>query len=161
MNLSLFETPIGRIGIAGEGGAVTNLYFATDPLPNIAPSRPTPVIKEAAGQLLAYLAGELTAFTVPLAPRGTPYMTTVWELLRGVPYGKTATYGEIAALSGNPKAARAVGLANNKNPVPIFIPCHRIVGSDGKLTGYRGGLELKRSLLRLENGDAILSLRTD
>jgi len=81
-------------------------------------------------------------------------MTRIWELLRRIPYGETATYGEIAALSGNPKAARAVGLANNRNPVPIFVPCHRIVGSDGELTGYRGGLELKRRLLGLENGEA-------
>lgn len=159
MNLSLIETPAGLLGIAEADGAVTNLWFETDRLPDIRPAPPTPAISRAAAELLAYFAGELREFTVPLAPRGTPYMTRIWELLRRVPYGGTATYGEIAALSGNPKAARAVGLANNRNPVPLFIPCHRIVGSGGKLTGYRGGLELKRRLLGLEKGNATLPLR--
>ena len=103
-----------------------------------------------AAELAAYFAGARRVFTVPLDPAGTPFQRRVWEALRSIPYGKTASYGAIAAQIGNPRAARAVGMANHCNPIPILIPCHRVVGAGGELTGYAGGLEIKRRLLELE-----------
>ena len=111
------------------------------------------MLSEARRQLLEYLAGRRTAFSLPLAPEGgTPFQRQVWRALEAIPFGETRTYGQIAAAVGSPKAVRAVGQANHRNPIPIFIPCHRVVGADGTLTGYAGGLELKRSLLELERG---------
>ncbi len=110
----------------------------------------TVLINEAFSQLNAYLAGELSKFSLPLAPRGSVFQQTVWKALCSVPYASTASYKDIALAIGNPKAVRAVGQANNKNPLPIFIPCHRIIGSNGKLVGYSGGLEIKEFLLALE-----------
>jgi len=150
MKLCFQQTAIGRIGVAEENGRITNLYFATDAVPQNVESGETEVIKEAFQQLDAYLAGELQTFSVPLAPHGTDFMRTVWKLLCGVPYGKTASYKEIAIAAGSPQAARAVGLANNRNPLPLFIHCHRTIGADGKLVGYRGGLEIKKLLLAIE-----------
>jgi len=151
MTLYFYDTTIGRIGILEERGSITNLYFETDAVPQNIEICETEVVKEAFRQLTAYLAGDMKIFSLPLAPRGTDFMRTVWNILCQVPYGKTASYGEIAIAVGNPSGARAVGMANNRNPVPIFIPCHRIIGADGKLTGYRGGLEVKRKLLELES----------
>lgn len=150
MRLSIRQTGIGKIGIAEDSGAITNLFLETDPMPPTAEPGETPLIQEAFLQLEAYLAGDLREFTLPLAPSGTPFMQSVWNALRQVPYGTTATYGEIASAVGNPQAFRAVGLANNRNPIPVFIPCHRIIGAGGKLVGYRGGLEMKRLLLEME-----------
>lgn len=150
MNIYFQQTTIGRIGIAEENGSITNLYFETDAIPQNVELSPTEVIKEAFRQLDAYLAGELETFSLPLAPHGTDFMRTVWMALCKVPYGKTASYKEIAIAAGSPQAARAVGLANNRNPLPLFIPCHRTIGADGKLTGYRGGLEIKKLLLDIE-----------
>lgn len=113
------------------------------------------VLMSAAEQLRAYFAGELREFDLPLAPRGTEYQMRVWEALVAVPYGSTASYSEIArALGQPPGASRAVGLANGRNPIPVVIPCHRIIGANGSLTGYAGGLERKQVLLDLERGDA-------
>lgn len=112
--------------------------------------RETPVLEMAEKQLLEYFSGKRTEFTVPLAPRGTDFQKRVWQELQKIPYGETRTYGQIAALAGNPKASRAVGMANHKNPIMILIPCHRVIGSNGKLTGYAGGLEKKEFLLKLE-----------
>lgn len=151
MNLYFRDTAIGRIGIAEEHGSITNLYFEScDVIPQNVASRETAIISEAFRQLEAFLAGELQTFSLPLDPVGTVFMRTVWNCLRTIPYGKTASYKEIAIAAGKPKACRAVGLANNRNPIPIFIPCHRIIGVDGRLVGYRGGLEVKRFLLELE-----------
>lgn len=150
MNLCFKQTAIGRIGIAEENGCITNLYFETDAAPQNVELCETEVIKVAFQQLEAYLAGELQTFSVPLAPHGSDFMRAVWTVLCGVPYGKTASYKEIAITAGSPKAARAVGLANNRNPIPLFIPCHRIIGADGKLVGYRGGLVIKKILLDIE-----------
>ena len=144
------RTTIGRIGIVEEGGCITNLYFETDIVPSDLELCETGTIREAFRQLQAYLSGGLTVFSVPLAPRGTEFFRRVWQELCSVPYGTTASYKQIAVAAGNPKAVRAVGMANNRNPVPLFIPCHRIIGSDGRLVGYRGGLDVKRSLLELE-----------
>jgi methylated-DNA-[protein]-cysteine S-methyltransferase len=150
MNLYFHAMTIGRIGIAEENDRITNLYFESHAIPHNVRPQETPLIAEAFRQLKAYLAGDLTFFTVPLALHGTDFMQNVWRTLCTVPYGKTASYKEIAIASGNPTAFRAVGLANNKNPIPIFIPCHRIIGADGKLVGYRGGLDIKIQLLDLE-----------
>lgn len=105
-----------------------------------------------ARELDAYFAGTLRQFTVPLDLRGTAFQLRVWELLCEIPYGETRSYGEIAQVLGNPKATRAVGQANGRNPVSIIVPCHRVIGSDGRLTGYGGGLHRKRALLDLESG---------
>jgi len=113
---------------------------------------PTPLLLTAAEELRAYFAGELREFRTPLNPHGTDFQREAWRALVAIPYGRTVTYGEQAMKLGNPKAARAVGLANNRNPIAIFIPCHRVVGADGSLTGYRGGLDMKRRLLALEQG---------
>lgn len=150
MRLYFRQLSIGRIGIAEEDGSITNLYFEMDTVPPDAEMRETEVIKEGFRQLEAYLAGDLESFSVPVAPRGTAFMSAVWKLLCAVPYGETASYKEIAAAAGNPKAYRAVGLASNRNPVPLFIPCHRVIGSNGKMVGYRGGLDVKSKLLELE-----------
>lgn len=150
MNLAFHTTAIGRIGIAEENGCITNLYFATDSVPQNGDLCETAAITEAFRQLAAFLAGELKLFSLPLAPKGTAFMLTVWKNLCDIPYGKTASYKDIAIVAGNPKACRAVGLANNRNPLPIFIPCHRVIGANGKLVGYGGGLDMKKILLDLE-----------
>ncbi len=145
-----YQTGIGVIGIAENGNAVTNLYFQGEKTPEDAVISETEILKEAGKQLRAYLAGKLRDFTLPLAPSGTEFMLRVWKSLLTIPYGETRSYQEIALSVGNKKASRAVGLANNRNPIPIFIPCHRVIGANGKLTGYGGGLDLKAHLLELE-----------
>jgi methylated-DNA-[protein]-cysteine S-methyltransferase len=144
------ETSIGRIGIEENGGGITHVYLETDAVPRDEKVHETPLLRQAFEQLELFLKGRLTEFSLPLTPEGTPFMKNVWRKLCEVPYGKTASYKEIATAVGNPKATRAVGMANNRNPIPIFIPCHRIIGSDGKLIGYRGGMAMKRTLLDLE-----------
>lgn len=114
--------------------------------------RETPLLKEGRAQLDAYFAGQLKKFTLPLAPSGTAFQLRVWDILSALPYGETITYGQLAEKVGNPNASRAVGMANGRNPLPIFIPCHRVVGAGGKLTGYTGGLDIKEKLLRIEGG---------
>jgi methylated-DNA-[protein]-cysteine S-methyltransferase len=103
-------------------------------------------------QLQAYFAGELTCFDLPLSPHGTPFQMRVWEALRDIEYGRTESYGQLARRIGDAKATRAVGAANGRNPLPIVIPCHRVIGNDGSLTGFGGGIERKRFLLELEGG---------
>lgn len=149
MPLFYYESEIGRIGIIESGGKITNVYI-TDEVPKDVQLCETPLLKEAVRQLESYFAGRLKKFSLPLEPEGTAFMKQVWAALCEIPYGKTASYGEIAEKVGRPKAARAVGLANNRNPIPIFIPCHRVIGADGSLTGYAGGLEMKKKLLDLE-----------
>lgn len=150
MRLYFSETSLGKIGIAEQDGKVVQVYFGTEVIPSEVEIIETVLLGAAFSQLNAYLAGELQQFSLPLAPRGTDFQQTVWQALCAIPYGKTASYKEIAVAIGNPKAARAVGLANNKNPLAIFIPCHRVIGSDGKLVGYGGGLQIKQRLLDLE-----------
>ncbi|WP_414714983.1 methylated-DNA--[protein]-cysteine S-methyltransferase [Sporomusa sp.] len=150
MALYFYQTDIGKIGISEQQGSITNLYFAEDQIPQDSVIYETPVLKEAAQQLYNYLSGSLEEFTLPLAPDGTDFMQQVWTRLCEIPYSETASYKDIAIKVGNPKAFRAVGLANNRNPIPIFIPCHRVIGTNGSLTGYRGGLGLKQRLLMLE-----------
>lgn len=153
-HLFYYQTPLGGIGIAEEGGYITNLYFPSDEVPQgVYDISETKLLKEAHQALEEYFNRRCRSFSLPLRPEGTAFQQTVWQCLREIPYGETASYSEIAARSGNSKACRAVGLANNRNPIPILIPCHRVIGKNGKLTGYRGGLETKEFLLQLEQGD--------
>ncbi|USQ76725.1 methylated-DNA--[protein]-cysteine S-methyltransferase [Ornithinimicrobium cryptoxanthini] len=155
---STTESPIGTLTLVTDGDALTGLYMeshrhAPDPQswgPSRAPAESAPVVRAAISQLSAYFRGELTHFDLALAPSGTLFQKQVWEQLLRIPYGETASYGELAALLGNPGASRAVGLANGRNPISIIVPCHRVVGAAGQLTGYGGGLERKQVLLALE-----------
>ena len=152
------ETMFGPMILEGEQ-ALTHLY-----LPNALPDRKgrgaeTPLLVRAREALLSYLAGERQGLALPLAPVGTDFQRSVWTALKAIPYGQTRTYGEIAAAIGRPKAVRAVGQANHHNPLPIFLPCHRVVGSGGTLTGYAGGLEMKKALLALESGKERFSMK--
>lgn len=147
-----YDTPIGKIGIAEEDGALTRLSFLTEPPAGTALEE-TPLIARCKAALDEYFAGQRKDFDLPLCPKGTDFQQRVWAALREIPYGETRTYGEIAAAVGNPKAARAVGMANNRNPIAVIVPCHRVVGSGGKLVGYAGGLDKKEFLLELERGN--------
>jgi methylated-DNA-[protein]-cysteine S-methyltransferase len=143
------DTPIGAILIAGDGNAIVETYFAgAKPKPEwIRDDEP---LREAANQLRAYFDGNLQAFDLPLAPRGTEFQQSVWSALLEIPYGQTTTYSAVANKIGRPAAVRAVGAANGANPIPIIIPCHRVIGASGSLTGFGGGLDVKRQLLALE-----------
>lgn len=149
MDFFLFDTPFGTMALDAEGAAITRLYLPNQPTPRIA-SRATPLLSQGREQLLEYLSGKRKEFELPLAPQGTVFQQKVWAALREIPYGQTRSYRDIARAAGCPRGFRAVGMANHRNPIPIFIPCHRVVGADGSLTGYAGGLELKRRLLELE-----------
>ncbi len=149
------DTPFGPMVLEGEE-TLTRLW-----LPNALPDdrgreEESPLLRVARTQLLEYLSEARRSFDLPLDPAGTAFQRSVWEALRAIPYGQTRTYGEIAAAVGRPKAVRAVGQANHVNPLPIFIPCHRVVGKNGALTGYAGGLDLKSALLALESGKECL-----
>ena len=153
---TLMSSPVGDLRIVEHDGALTAIEFS--PFRPNSNGRPLgdrddshPLLVEAVAQLTAYFARDRKDFELPLAPQGTAFQQTVWNALLGVGYGDTATYGEIAHRIGKTNAAsRAVGLANGQNPIPIVIPCHRIIGADGTLTGYAGGLERKQTLLGLE-----------
>jgi methylated-DNA-[protein]-cysteine S-methyltransferase len=147
------ESPVGPLLLASDGSALLNIDFvngrrAASPDPSW--REDDTQFREPIRQLRAYFAGELKEFSLPLAPQGTTFQQKVWTGLCEIPYGETITYGELARRVGNPNASRAVGLANGSNPIPIIIPCHRVIGSNGKLTGYGGGLPIKEKLLALE-----------
>lgn len=144
-----FHTPVGLMALLGEAGAVTELRLPGQPMPHLT-EQESPVLLKARDQLLEYLDGARREFSVPLTPRGTAFQRRVWEALLTIPWGETRAYADIAGALGNPKAVRAVGGANHRNPISIFIPCHRVVGKNGSLTGYGGGLALKEYLLKLE-----------
>ncbi len=148
MKAYFYDSEIGVLTITEEGGRITGIHFGQNKAG--CELAETPVIKEAVRQLDEYFAGRRKVFDLPLSPQGTPFQLKVWQALQTVPYGKTASYKDIAVQAGNAKACRAVGMANNRNPIAIVIPCHRIVGSSGKLVGYAGGLHLKEKLLNLE-----------
>ncbi|RHR06829.1 methylated-DNA--[protein]-cysteine S-methyltransferase [Pseudoflavonifractor sp. AF19-9AC] len=152
MEFLLFDTSLGPIALGEEEGAITRLWLPGQPTPRLM-SRETPLLKQGRQELLEYLAGERRDFDLPLHPRGTPFQRRVWQALEAIPYGQTRTYAQIAQAVDSPRGFRAVGMANHRNPIPIFIPCHRVVGSGGTLTGYAGGLELKKALLDLEGAD--------
>lgn len=148
------DSLVGRLRLVSDGAALTAIEFrARGPVGD--PATAHPLLRRAARQLAEYFAGRRRAFDLPLAPQGTPFQRMVWEALLTVPYGETASYGAIARRVGRPTAVRAVGAANGANPLPIVVPCHRIVGSDGSLTGYAGGLGIKERLLELEGGAGI------
>jgi len=149
MEFLSFSTPLGNMALGEEGGAIVRLYLPNDPTPRLMPHE-TPLLTEGRRQLLEYLAGQRREFDLPLAPQGTPFQLRVWLALRDIPYGQIRSYGDIARAVGCPRGVRAVGMACSRNPIPILIPCHRVVGINGTLTGYAGGVELKRALLRLE-----------
>jgi len=149
-NIFYYDTDIGKIGIVENGEKITNLFFEIDSYEKGYTIKETDILKEANKQLHEYLMGCRIKFSLPLAPSGTEFRKSVWNSLCDISYGETKSYKEIAENIGNPKASRAVGSANNKNPIPIFIPCHRVIGSSGKLVGYRGGLKMKEQLLNLE-----------
>jgi methylated-DNA-[protein]-cysteine S-methyltransferase len=153
------ESPVGPLLLAGDEEGLRFLLFKKGrdkarPKSEWEPDRSS--LKESAKQLGAYFAGRLRDFELPLAPQGTPFQTAVWSALLKIPYGETVSYGQIADRLGNPKAVRAVGLANGSNPIAIIIPCHRVIGSNGSLTGYGGGLPIKQALLALERGQRTL-----
>lgn len=147
-----YDFPVGRMVVRSLGGAITQLEFARrcDTVVPIHDISETPVMEETKRQLELYFCGELREFSIPLLPRGTEFQVKVWEALQKIPYGTTASYKDIAVAIGSPKSCRAVGGANNKNPISIIIPCHRVIGADGKLVGYGGGLDIKEKLLHLE-----------
>lgn len=149
-NMFYYRTSIGLIGIAENGRSITNLWFPGEKAPENALEKETSLLEETHGQLAGYLSGEREEFMIPLDPSGTPFQRTVWKCLLTIPYGQTRSYGEIARNIRSPLAARAVGMANNRNPIAILIPCHRVIGANGKLVGYAGGLDIKKSLLDLE-----------
>ncbi len=145
------QSPVGPLVLTAEGDALTAVAFVAEPVEVADSDEPPRVLVEARRQLLAYFVGELETFDLPLGGRGTPFQQRVWDELGRIPYGTTASYGEIARRLGMaPAASRAVGLANGSNPVAIVVPCHRVIGSTGRLTGYAGGLDRKRFLLGLE-----------
>ena len=148
--LFLYDTEIGRIAIGENGGAIALLRLPGEEVPGTVVQHETELLRKAAEQLREYLRGERKMFDLPLAPEGTVFQKAVWSALQEIPYGQTRSYGEIAAQIGRPKACRAVGMANHCNPIPIFIPCHRVVGANGSLTGYAGGLARKIWLLEHE-----------
>ena len=142
----IIDSPIGRLLLTAQHGALTSLWMEPFEEPAEA-GRRDPVLTAARRQLDAYFAGKLTEFDLPLAPAGTAFQTGVWDELQRVPYGTTVSYAELAGRVGRPGHFRAVGAANGRNPISIIIPCHRVVGSNGSLTGYGGGIDRKRWLL--------------
>ncbi|WP_016699990.1 methylated-DNA--[protein]-cysteine S-methyltransferase [Actinoalloteichus spitiensis] len=159
---TVVDSPIGPLTLVATGGVLAGVYMEEH---RHRPDRATfgaqddTGFDEAARQLAEYFAGERTDFDLPLAPHGTPFQKQVWAQLRDIPYGETVSYGDLAARMGRPSASRAVGLANGRNPISVIVPCHRVVGSTGSLTGYAGGVERKRTLLDLErrvSGRALL-----
>lgn len=147
-----YEFSVGVLTIRTQDEAITQILFG-HPFPEKTEFevRETPLILETKRQLEEYFAGRRRTFELPLAPQGTPFCKKVWECLLTIPYGETRTYQEIAIQAGNPKACRAVGMANNRNPIPIIVPCHRVIGKNGTLVGYAGGLEWKETLLKVES----------
>lgn len=153
------DSPIGELLLVGDGETLNGLYMQD----GRKPKRTAVDWSESAGsftdvkrQLDEYFAGERTSFDVTLAPEGAPFEREVWHALEEIPYGETVSYGEIARRVGQPTAARAVGTANGRNPISVIVPCHRVIGANGSLTGYGGGLERKRLLLELERGQGRL-----
>jgi len=146
----VIETIIGKIVITEENHTITNVDLYRDAVIENFFQKETPLLKKAVEQLEDYFKGTLKEFDLPLAPNGTKFQQSVWRALQDIPYGETKSYGEVARSIGNPKAARAVGMANNRNPIAIFIQCHRVIGVNGKLVGYGGGIDIKEILLGLE-----------
>ena len=158
LSYKFVESPIGNLKlVASDQGLVAILWKQDNPrrvrLDGLVENAEKPILKQTEAELREYFSGKRTEFTVPLDMSGTPFRKQVWEALLGIPYGETRTYGELANQLGNPRATRAVGAANGRNPVAIIAPCHRVIGFSGKLTGFAGGLDVKAHLLSLEGRD--------
>jgi len=156
MDYRFLDTPIGQLLLAADAGGLRRIVFMNgrrrEPFDPAWRQHPA-AFDDAVSQLEEYFAGKRRQFALPLAPEGPPFQQRVWNALLDIPYGSTVSYGQLAATIGQPKASRAVGLANGSNPLPIVIPCHRVIGTNGTLTGYGGGLAIKQRLLALERGD--------
>jgi len=146
----IIESPVGKLRIDADERAISGIWL--NATANVTPGRATGVLAELERQLAAYFGGRLTEFDLPLAPAGTPFQLDVWAALREIPYGTTCSYSDIAKKIGRADAVRAVGAANGQNPIPIVIPCHRVIGANGSLTGFGGGLPMKKWLLAHESG---------
>jgi len=162
---AVIDSPIGPLTLIGRDGRLVGVLMQEmrhEPdaatLGDAVPVDSQPVLAAAADQLDAYFRGELTSFDLPLELDGTPFQQTVWSELRDIPYGETLSYGELAMRIGQPSASRAVGLANGRNPVAIVVPCHRVIGADGSLTGFGGGIATKKFLLEHEQKYAPFAL---
>ena len=146
----IYESPVGALTILAEKKGIRAIKFGEDEEVK-STGKANEMTRWAVKELEEYFKGKRKEFTVPCRPEGTDFQKRVWETLIQIPYGETRTYKEIAAAAGNSKASRAVGMANNRNPIPIIIPCHRVIGTNGSLTGYAGGLKVKEYLLKLES----------
>jgi len=144
------NSPVGVLEVCGDGKAITAIRFSNSDVAQVQTDSDNLIIKTCIIQLIEYFKGNLKVFDIPLSPSGTPFQNKVWDKVLEIPYGETTSYGKIATALGDANLNRAVGLANGANPIPIIIPCHRVIGGDGSLTGYAGGLERKRWLLSHE-----------
>ena len=149
-NIWFYNLPIGKVGIAADDESICQVFFTSGESPEGFELAETPVIKKASEQLAEYFDGKRKSFDLPLKLEGTKFQTAVWQALLTIPAGETRSYKDIAILVGNPGGSRAVGMANNRNPVAVIVPCHRVIGQDGSLTGYAGGLSIKQYLLNHE-----------
>lgn len=147
MGMAIYNSPVGPLYIEEADGAISELRFSSDKTED---TQKSPLMERCFAQLDAYFAGTLREFDLPLAPKGTEFQMRAWKALCEIPYGVTWSYKDLAEHIGSPRGYRAVGLANNRNPISIFIPCHRVIGASGRLTGYGGGLDTKEFLLNLE-----------
>ena len=152
INLAFIDTKIGKLAIEENGRAITDVYIVNEEIEkdDSILLKETDLLKEASKQIKEYFEGNRQNFDLLLEPKGTEFQQKVWNALKEIHYGETKSYGEIAKMIGNEKAARAVGMANNKNPIMIIIPCHRVIGANGKLVGYSEGVDIKETLLNLE-----------
>lgn len=157
MKSVVHESPVGPLTLISNGEALTDVQFENPRYAYApAPAGKDKILDAARRQLDQYFAGTLRAFDLPLAPKGTAFQQRVWQALLTIPYGVTRSYGQQAATIGSPQASRAVGLANGRNPISIVIPCHRVIGANGSLTGYGGGMARKQLLLELEQGELLI-----
>ena len=151
MNYQYLDSPVGRLRLVSDGAHLVRIEFENHQSPaDNETSTSDPVLAAAASQLREYFEGQRQCFDLPLAPQGTPFQKSVWAALEDIPYGELRSYRDIADSIGNRAAVRAVGAANGRNPLPVVVPCHRVIGSDGSLTGFAGGLDAKTLLLKLE-----------
>jgi methylated-DNA-[protein]-cysteine S-methyltransferase len=161
MKVFVYQSPVGPLSLASNGDALTGLAFATQTHPcralHGAEQGDDAILREARRQLAAYFKSDLKTFDLPLAPQGTDFQQRVWNALLKIPFGKTSSYADVAVKIGAPKAMRAVGAANGRNPIAIIVPCHRVIGANGALTGFGGGMERKQFLLALEQGQKPLA----
>jgi methylated-DNA-[protein]-cysteine S-methyltransferase len=154
-----YQSPIGVLALVADDGALRGLFFENGKHggpPSDAQPGTNAIVDATRKQLDAYFAGRGKTFDLPLAPDGTDFQKRVWRALATIPFGETRSYGEVAAMIGAPRASRAVGAANGRNAIPVIVPCHRVIGADGSLTGFGGGMERKRFLLALEGGEPAL-----